>query len=257
MTQLPGTPQIAALHRTLATLEAVIADNGTHSIAALARSIGVPVATAHRQVATLVAAGYLARSAGGRHVAGARLLRLAHSLDEKQLIAHAAAPVLHRLAGQLRCIVQLGTLENDMVTYRLKTGRGAQDLFTRTGLQLEAYCSGIGKVLLAHLPRAEQAAYLAAGPFVALTARTITDPGQLADVLEQVRMQGFASDDGEIAEDLVCLAVPIRTPDGRVPAAISASRLTGRRPAPPPDTILPLLQDAAREIETLAFGTSL
>jgi DNA-binding IclR family transcriptional regulator len=141
-----------------------------------------------------------------------------------------------------------------MVTYRLKTGRGAKNLFTRTGLQLEAYCSGIGKVLLAHLPAAERRAYLAAGPFVALTPNTITDPAVLASTLDEVRAQGFASDDGEIVEDLVCLAVPIRAPDGRVPAAISVSRQAGRRPTAAVEELLPLLTAAAREIEALAFS---
>ena len=254
MTQPAGTPQIASLHRTLVMLEAVIDDGGLQSIAAIARTIDMPVATAHRQVATLVAAGYLARSANSRHVAGPRLLHLAHKLDEKQVIANAAAPVLHRLAAKVGSIVQLGTLENDMVTYRLKTGRGAQDLFTRTGLQLEAYCSGIGKVLLANLPDAAREAYLSAGPFVALTPHTMTDPVVLEQALHDVRTQGYARDDGEMAEDLMCVAVPIRTPDGRVPAAISVSRLTGRGRSLPPETILPLLLAAAYEIEALAFG---
>jgi len=249
-----GTPQIAALHRTLAMLEAVIADGGASSIAALAREAGMPVATAHRQVATLVAAGYLARSAAGAHLPGPKLLGLVHRLDEKQMIARAAAPILHGLALRLGSIAQLGTLENDMVTYRLKTGRGAARLFTRTGLQLEAYCSGIGKVLLAHLPPAERAAYLAAGPFVALTTLTITDPVVLGETLDAIRTCGFASDDGEIAEDLACLAVPIHAPDGRVPAAISVSRLTGpRRPLPDASAILPELLAAARDIEARAF----
>jgi len=174
-------------------------------------------------------------------------------LDEKQVIAHAAAPVLHRLATQVRSVVQLGTLEDDMVTYRIKTGKGAQKLFTRTGLQLEAYCSGIGKVLLAHLPDAARQAYLAAGPFVALTPRTITDAARLAKVLADVRQRGFASDVGEIAEDLVCIAVPIHTPDGRVPAAISVSQMTGHSRNLSPDIIKPLLMAAAREISMRAF----
>jgi DNA-binding IclR family transcriptional regulator len=254
MTRPGGTPQIASLHRTLAMLEAAIGEGGSRSVAAIARSIGMPAATAHRQVASLVAAGLLARSAGGRHVAGPRLLTLARRIDEKDVIAHAAAPVLNRLADTLCSIVQLGTLENDMVTYRVKTGRGAQDLFTRTGLQLEAYCSGIGKVLLAHLPDAERHAYLASGPFVALTPRTITDPAALAQALECVRAQGFACDDGEIAEDLMCLAVPIHTPDARVPAAISVSCRTARNTALPVEAILPILAGAAREIERAAFG---
>jgi DNA-binding IclR family transcriptional regulator len=141
-----------------------------------------------------------------------------------------------------------------MVTYRIKTGRGAHDLFTRTGLQLEAYCSGIGKVLLAHLPVAERHAYLAAGPFVALTSHTITDPARLAVALDAVRAEGFATDLGEIVEDLQCLAVPVRQPDGRVRAAISVSRQTGRGRTPPMDDTLALLLVAAQEIEARAFG---
>jgi DNA-binding IclR family transcriptional regulator len=249
-----GTPTIAALGRSLAMLEAILADREGRSVAAIAQAIGLPGATAHRQVTTLVAERFITRLPGGRLGAGPRLLAMLQMVDDKQVIVAAAAPVLHRLASEVGSIVQLGTLENDMVTYRIKTGRGARDLFTRTGLQLEAYCSGIGKVLLAYLPEAERRAYLAAGPFVELTPQTITDPAILAAVLEQVRAQGFATDQGEIAEDLECLAVPIRQPDGRVPAAISASRLTGRGRASSPQAILSLLRTAAQDIATTAFG---
>ncbi|OZA72866.1 MAG: hypothetical protein B7X78_00065 [Sphingomonadales bacterium 39-62-4] len=130
-----GTPHILSLKRTLSMLEAVIADGGRSNVSGLARQIGVPMATAHRQVTTLVAEGYLTPSGGGRHVAGSRLLGLLHRLDEKQVVANVAAPLLHRLAVRVRSVVQLGTFENDMVTYRIKTGRGASDLFTRIGIK--------------------------------------------------------------------------------------------------------------------------
>jgi DNA-binding IclR family transcriptional regulator len=244
-----GIPLIASLQRTLAMLEAVIADGGEHSVSALARTLGTPVATAHRQVATLVAEGYLTPTGGGRHIAGPKLLGLLHRLDEKQVIANVAAPVLHELAGRVRSTVQLGTFENDMVTYRIKTGRGANDLFTKIGMQLEAYCSGIGKVLLAHLPEEQLRAYLATGPFVPLTARTITDPARLAEELEQVRAQGLAVDDGEIAEGLYCIAAPIRMADGRVPAAISISRNIAQVDPAREEDVRRLLHEAADAIE--------
>jgi DNA-binding IclR family transcriptional regulator len=249
-----GTPKIAALGRSLAMLEAILADREGRSVAAIAQTIGLPRATAHRQVTTLVTERFLSNLPGGRLGPGTRLLALLQMVDEKQVIVAAAAPVLHRLAKDVGTVVQLGTLENDMVTYRIKTGRGAPDMFTRTGLQLEAYCSGIGKVLLAHLPAAERVAYLASGPFVALTPRTITDPVELAAALDEVRTCGFASDLGEIAEDLQCLAVPVRQPGGRVPAAISVSRAIGSGRTSSPAGTLALLRAAAREIETLAFG---
>ena len=253
-----GTPRIRSTQRSLATLEAVIADAGRSSVSELARQTGIPGATAHRQIATLVTERYLVSSGGGRHVAGPRLFALLHRLDEKQAVANVAAPVLHRLAARVRSIAQLGTFENEMVTYRIKTGRmliggGASDLFTRIGMQLEAYCSGIGKVLLAHLPAAERAAYLAGGPFVPLTRRTIVDPGELGGELDRVRAQGFARDTGEIVEGLFCLAVPIRKPDGCVDAAISVSQSEAAKRRLGETELLALLCDAAREIAAGAY----
>ena len=249
-----GTPRIRATERTLAMLEAVIADGGRHSIAALARSIDMPVSTAHRQVATLVAEGYLAPARDGRHIAGPRLLGMLHRLDEKQIVANVAAPLLDQLASEVRAVVQFGTFENDMVTYRIKTGEGAAGLFTKVGMQLEAYCSGIGKVLLAHLPPAERNAYLAGGPFVPLTAKTIVDPAGLAAELDRIRRQGFAIDDGEIADDLVCIAVPISNSDGRVVAALSVSTLDQGERSADREALVPMLTNVARRIETAAFG---
>ena len=247
-----GTPQISSLKRTLAMLETVIADDGRSNLAELARKIGMPAATAHRQVTTLVAEGYLMASGGGRHVAGARLLGLLHRLDEKQIIANVAAPLLHELAERVRSVVQLGTFENDMVTYRIKTGRGASALFTRIGMQLEAYCSGIGKVLLANLPPAEREAYLAGGPFVALTARTIVDPARLREELDMVRQQGFAIDDEEVASGLRCMAVPLRNGDGRVLAAISVSQALSSRKRLDDAPLRALLTETAQAIERQA-----
>lgn len=249
-----GTPRISSLKRTLAMLEAVIADDGCTSVAGLARQIGMPMATAHRQVTTLVAEDYLTASGGGRHVAGARLLGLLHRLDEKQIIANVAAPLLHGLAARVRSVVQLGTFENDMVTYRIKSGRGANALFTRVGMQLEAYCSGMGKVLLAHLPEAEREVYLAGGPFVALTERTIVDPARLREELEAVRVQGFAIDDEEIAHGLRCLAVPLRRSDGKVLAAISVSQAVSSRHRLDDTPLLALLTETALAIENEAFA---
>ncbi|WP_420540993.1 IclR family transcriptional regulator [Novosphingobium humi] len=229
-------------------LEAILSDRDGRSVAAIATAIGLPVATAHRQVATLVAEDFLARLPARQFGPGKRLMRLIQMFDEKQVIATAAASTLHRLAADLDCVVQLGTLESDMVTYRIKTGAKAGDLFTRVGLQLEAYCSGIGKVLLAHLPEAQREAYLATGPFPALTAHTITSPAKLRQELVQVMRDGLARDMEETAEGLSCVAVPVAMPDGRVLVAISASRTTRNIQAFSAND-LGRLRDAAKNIE--------
>lgn len=210
--------------RNLAILEAVVCDNGRSTLADFAVRLGLPVATVHRHVQTLIGEGFLARSGQPGLTPGPRLCRMAPYLEERQRLIRLAVPHLERLARQMGCVVQLGTLDQDMVTYRLKRGEGAAAAFTREGMQLEAYCSAIGKVLLAYLPQADRESYLATGPFPALTPATITDAVALAVELDRVRAAGHAIDAQEVAVGLRCVAVPLRGAAGEVIAALSLSR---------------------------------
>ena len=133
----------------------------------------------------------------------------------------AAQPPSRRIGA----IVHMGTLEDDMVTYLVKEGAGNDQLFTREDMQLEAYCTGIGKVLLAGLPTEKQEQYLANGPFVALTDNTTIDAATLREELACVTKQGFAVDNREISPDLYCLAVPVPSNDTAIALGISVSRL--------------------------------
>lgn len=239
---------LAAPERNLMLLEAVVADSGRSSVAALARASGVPVASAHRHIAALVGAGYLVPADYGRHLPGQKLRKLAAMVGDRQIMTNAASPILDRLAARTGCVVQLGVFEKEMVTYLVKAGQSAGDLFTKVGMQLEAYCSGIGKVLLAHLPMQAQAEYLASGPFVALTNRTITDPLLLRAELDHVAKQTFALDNEEVVTGLQCVAVPVRNMQDEVIAAISASRATQIENQNWQEQLLPLLHASASEI---------
>lgn len=199
-------------------------DGGQSTLADYAARLGLPLATVHRHVQSLISEGFLVRSGQPGLMPGPRLCRMAPYLDERQRLIRVAAPHLERLSRQTGCVVQLGTFDQDMVTYRLKRGEGAAAAFTREGMQLEAYCSAIGKVLLAHLPPAERDAYLATGPFPALTLATITDPAALADELVRVYAVGHAVDAEEVAVGLRCVALPLRGQGEEVIAALSLSR---------------------------------
>lgn len=232
-------------------LEAVLADGGCNRASSLAGGLEVPVATIHRHLATLRDAGLLTPVGGGRHVAGPRMLAFVGRINVPEVLSGIGRQLLPDFARRLGCVVQLGTLDGDMVTYRVKAGG---DLFTKVGMQLEAYCSAIGKVLLAHLPDGEQARYLEAGPFVQLTAHTITEPRALAREFVAVRRLGYACDREEISEGLACIAVPLRDANGLVVAAISASRSVVPGRSDNLEATLPLLQEAKKALEQWAFG---
>lgn len=238
------TPLVRSLDKALTLLSAL--GGGARSLPELARVTGYPLATVHRLVATLEQTGFVVRAGRGVLLAGPALLGLARRFDGHAHVASLARPVVAALARRAGALAQLGVLEGDMVTYLVKEGRARDALFSREGMQLEAYCSALGKVLLAAQPQAERARYLAGGPFVALTDRTIVDPALLAAEFERAAARGFATDEGEIDSSLACLAVPVRGAGGRVVAALSlSSRGRIRRTQ---EARLLLLRDAAEAL---------
>ena len=237
-------PLVRSLDKALTLLSAL--GDGAQSLPELARVTGYPLATVHRLVATLEQRGFIVRAGRGALLVGPVLLGLARRFDGHAHVASLARPVVAALARRAGALAQLGVLEGDMVTYLVKEGRAREALFSREGMQLEAYCSALGKVLLAGQSEVERARYLAGGPFVALTPRTIVDPAALATEFERTAARGYATDEGEIDAGLACLAVPVCNGDGRTVAALSlSSRGPVRRPQ---EARLALLREAANAI---------
>jgi IclR family acetate operon transcriptional repressor len=208
-----GADGAAVLQKAIALFERILADRGNTALALIARDMALPSSTVYRLVAALERGGLVCRVGRGRYDAGMGLIESLAGISAHDLLAKVARPALNRLARRTRTTVHLGIWEGDMVTYLVKTtGRaaGSMPMFTREDTQLEAYCTGIGKMLLAYLPESAQQAYVAAGPFVALTSRTITDPAQLLAAFKLIRKRGCSIDDGEMADDLYCIAVPLR-----------------------------------------------
>lgn len=211
----------SSLDKSLALLVRVMEDGGSASLSTLARAVRLPSATTHRLLGGLERAGLVARLGRSHYVGGPTLSRLsALQLSPRELLAEAARPVLAELSRRTRRITHLGILEDSMMTYLLKEGDPEHRIMSKPGMQLEAYCSGVGKALLAHLPQAEREAYLSTAPFVALTPTTIISADALRDAFDQIRAQGYALDSGEMFERITCIAVPVRA-GGRAVAAIS------------------------------------
>jgi len=211
------------LAKGLRLLEALLSDAGRTGLAATARTLNIPPATAHRLAVTFEADGYVERAGKGIYMPGPRLRGLVSSADRRDRISVLLRKPLARLASEFGAYGHAGILEENMVTYIVKERGGASDLFTVEQMQLEAYCSAIGKVLLAALPDDQLAAYLDQGPFIALTANTITDPEVLKKELLGVRDGWIAYDRHEVSSDLYCIAVPVRSNAGEVRGAMSLS----------------------------------
>ncbi len=235
-------------------LSLIVADGGRDSLTEIAASQAIPLPTAHRLAETLVQQGYLVRSRRGHYHAGPELRRLGANLSIADVASGIARPLLAKLARKYECTAHLGVLESGMVTYLVKEGCAKTELFTREEMQLEAYCSAIGKILLAAEPEQELEAYLDNGPFVSLTANTLVSPDILRAEIVSVRGNGYALDKREVSEDLFCIAVPLINCDGETFAAISLSFHQVEITPQKIDRYVPVLNDTASIIAQKLAG---
>lgn len=226
-----ATPEIKSVGKAFALLECLAADNACVSLPAMAKRCGMTVATAHRLLATLSSLGAVVHTGPGEYSIGLRMMELARTSSFEGLLASTTMPILNRITRTTGSTAHVAVLDHErMVTYVARSATRATRIPTSPGIKLEAYCSGLGKVLLADLPNCERDIYLSEGPFPALTDRTICEPDALGRELVAVRDRRFAVDDCEMFDNLRCVAVPILNPEGRTIAALSASQQSSDLP---------------------------
>jgi DNA-binding IclR family transcriptional regulator len=244
-----ATPKTRSVVKAFAILNSLKAGNEWPTSAELSRRAQLPEASGYRLIQTLEELGAVVRDRRGRYRPGMLLVSLSEGLTSEDLLREASYPILRELSARLGMTVHVGVLEEGMVTYVAKVDEFGRDaVLTKVGSQLEAYCTGLGKVLLAELPPNEFEAFLAEGDLIPLTEWTITDPIVLRREIAAIRSRQYAIDDREIVPDLRCVAVPIRGADGITIAALSASDIYTRMDPARQEELRAILHDAAGTI---------
>lgn len=226
-----ATKTNASLAKGLHILQEIALDDGRSSLVHISDRLGIPLATAHRLVLTLVAEGFIERERSGLFLSGPSLRYLLQWAGKPTHLSARLRRPLGRLAKKYNAFTHFGCFDDGMVTYLIKEKGLDKELFTEEHTQLEAYCSAIGKVLLAALAPDQLDAYLADGPFTGLTARTLTEPAAIRRELDDVRAKGVAFDRYEIRDDLFCIGVRVVDHSGSVVGGVSIS-IMDRVPEP-------------------------
>src|SRR3954463_6291640 len=173
-----STPGATVTSRALALLGAFDEHHRRLSLTDLAERAGLPLPTAHRLVAELVAWGALRRTDTGGYVIGRRLWDLGLLAPVQTGLRELASPYLHDLYGATLATVHLAVRDGTEVLYvdRL-AGHASVPVVSTIGSRLPMHATGVGKVLLAHAPPAVQAEVLA--NLTRVTPYTIVQPGTL------------------------------------------------------------------------------
>ena len=189
-----------------------------------------PKATLYRFLQTLAHQGMLAYDAGRlTYAPGLRLVRLAHAAWSQSSLAPLARPHLDALSARLGETIHLAQLDQGQVLYIDKRNATRPvEMFSGAGKIGPAYCTGVGKAMLARLEPGALEDALRRQSFHRFTGATITAPAALAAELAQVRAQGFALDREEHEPGIICVAAAILAPGGRVLGALSVTSTTAR-----------------------------
>ncbi len=211
--------------KVLDILERLAAARGALSVSEIGRATGIHVSTAHRLLRTLACRGYVEQDGGTRaYRLGPRVFELGSSYLSALDLTSIARPYLEALRDKLDETIHLAIYNSgDVVEIGKASGNQAITVSVRLGQRYPAYCTALGKVLLAFLPPQQLERFFAEVRLERRTRNTITRKADLLRELAEVRRRGYALDDEEMEANLCCVGVPIRDHTGRVMAALSVA----------------------------------
>ena len=214
---------VTSVSRALDILESLgQAENGMR-LTALGQQLKLPPSTVHRLLNTLHSKGYVQQEEStGIYYLSTRILRLQANISTRMHLVERAIPYLNRLAQESQVSAHLAVLNDLNVVYLETRCVGVYlPFYAAPGRMAPAYCTGLGKVLLANLDDEDQCSRIARMEFQQWTATTLADADALTTHLQHVQRQGYAIDQGEFNPETRCVAAPIRNQHNQTIAAIS------------------------------------
>ena len=252
--------RVEALAKGLRILSLFDEQRPTWRVTDLASTSGLPMPTVYRVVMTLTSEGYLDHLPNGDYRPGVRTLTLGTAALRSLDLVGIASPKLQRLGEATGETVNLAVLTGDRVLYLVRLRNS--DLVTaniQVGSTLPAVTTSIGKLLLSYLPDADVRERITAASFDAQHGPNAKATlSELLVELKQIRAQGWAKQDEELAYGLRSVAGPIQGPNGQVVAgvnlAVQARDWSTERIV---DELKPVLLDTCAEISALLSDRAL
>lgn len=209
-----------------------------------------PKGTLYRLMQTLVSEGMLVFDPDRQTYAmGVRLVRLAHAAWKQSSLAPIARPHINALSRDVGETVHLAQLDNAQVLYVDKrNSKDPVEMYSSAGKVGPAYCTGVGKVMLAHLPAEEVNRLIPLQLFHRFTDTTLTTEAALRAELAEITAHGYGFDREEHEPGIICVALPILTVQGRVLGALSVTSTIGRTNLAALETLVPRIKETANAI---------
>lgn len=246
-----GDPNfMASLARGLVVIQAFTPQMPQMTISQLSLRTGLSRAAVRRCLYTLVKLGFAGADEAQRYSLRPKMLSLANTYTASSTLANAAQPILERMSASYGESFSVATLDGDDIVYIARSSvTRVMSVDLHIGSRLPAFCTSMGRVLLAYLPQDQLEAYFNRVQMQPYTPKTITTPEKLRLALRNVRRNGYGLCDQEYEVGLRSIAVPVQAPNGRVVACVNLSGHAPRMPMLEMQTrFLPPLRAAAMEL---------
>lgn len=217
---------IQSVDRALLLLETMAGHDKPVLLNELARAVELNVSTCHHLLATLVARGYVLHAGRGRgYLLSSKLRDLADQANREFDILDFVQADLHKLNADLRESVQMAVLRGSALVTQVRYGSMMPTHVEPDEIKKmrAAHATATGKAILAWLPEAEMARVVSENGLTAFTPNTITTISGLVEELRLVRRSGFAIDEEELEENVICYGAALRDGAGAVIGSISCS----------------------------------
>lgn len=241
---------MSVTQRVFAVMECIASSERPLTVSDLAVLLDVPKGSMHRIVHQLDADGLLMPDAETRgYVPGPRLLNFGLNVVNSGMRNAPRHAVLERVCAATGETVNFGLISGGALVYVDRVEAAWPfGLRYEIGSRVPAYCTSMGKLLLAHMPKRRRDHLLNVTPLHAYTPHTLTDPAQLEVEFAEIRARGYSLDDQGFLAGVICIAVPVHDARGNVCAAIAASAPLARMPLEKAVGHVDLLTHAAGEI---------
>lgn len=243
---------VASLAKGLRILE-VLAAKGDMSVSRMADCLDTSRAASHRFLTTLRDLGYVEKNDDGRFCMSFKVLELGMKKLDGFEIRNTAQPYMQEIAFAFGETVNLGYWDGTAIVHLDKiNSTEVLRLDVGMGAIAPAYCTGLGKAILAFLPDRELNDYLVTTPLVAMSPKTITNQDKLKADIAQIRHRGYAIDNEELSLGLRCVAAPVYNHTGKPTYALSVSgpaqRMTQEKIYAIQSKLVPLCHQISRRI---------
>lgn len=222
--EVPDGIKVKSLYKAIQLLFQFPSEDRDLGVTELAERCGLPKSSVHNILSTFEECGIVKRNPNtNKFHLGVKVLELSNHFYRNNDVRQIMKPYMIQIANEVEECVYLAILQDTEIVY---VDAAFPDSVTggrnMTGIKAPAYCTGIGKALLAFEPETTVNKVVEEG-FHGFTPYTILDGESLRLELETIRNQGYAIDNMEHEYGVKCVAAPIRNQEGKVVAAYSIS----------------------------------